>query len=181
RKELLITCNEGISVNKLISGMAIMAVALSGQSALAQTCASPGGPVTTSPSSFQSACTAADEFDSICGGSVSAIGTSAVYQVNVGSPNNFSITVTPNSAGYDHAIFLIGPGCAQTANCVADADNAGPGAAEVVTIPNAQTPTLAAGTYYLVIDSTSSASGCVPSTVDVTGTLPVSLKNFSVE
>jgi hypothetical protein len=168
-------------VNKLISGVAALAAVISAPAAFAQTCASPGGPVTVSPSSFQSTCTAVDEFDSICGGSVSAIGTSAVYQVNVGSPNAFSITVTPNSAGYDHAIFLIGPGCAQTANCVADADNAGPGAAETVTIPNAGTPVLAAGIYYLVIDSTSSAAGCVPSTVDVTGTLPVSLKNFSVE
>jgi len=167
-------------VNKFISGLAFVAVAFAGQSAFAQTCAAPGGPITLSPSTTPATCTAADEFDSICGGSVSAIGTSAVYQVNVGSPNNFSITVTPG-AGYDHAIFLIGPGCLQTSNCVADADNAGPGAAEVVTIPNALTPTLAAGTYFLVIDSTSTAAGCVPSTISVTGTLSVSLKNFSVE
>lgn len=168
-------------MNKLISGVAALAAIFSAPAAFAQTCASPGGPVSVSPSSFQSTCNATDEFDSICGGSVSAIGTSAVYQVNVGSPNNFSITVTPSVGTYDHAIFLIGPTCAQTANCFADADNAGPGAAEVLTIPNALTPTLPAGTYFLVIDSTSSAVGCVPSTVSVTGTLPVALKNFSVE
>lgn len=134
--------------------------------------------MTASPSSFQSTCTTADEFNSICAGSVTSIGTSAVYQVQVGAANDFTVTVTPSVASYDHAIFLIGPGsCAQTTPCVADADNAGPGAAETID-PAPNTP---AGTYYLVIDSTASAVGCVPSTVAFSGPLPVSLQNFSVE
>jgi hypothetical protein len=165
-------------VKKLISGIAATVAMFAAPMAFAQTCGAPGGPVTTSPSSFQSTCTATDEFNSICAGSITAIGTSAVYAVQVGAVNNFTITVTPSVNTYDHAIFLIGPGsCAQTTPCVADADNAGPGAAEVLT-PAAN---IAAGTYYLVIDSTASAVGCVPSTVDFTGTLPVTLQNFSVE
>lgn len=165
-------------MKKIISGIAAAAAIAAAPMAFAQTCGAPGGPVTTSPSSFNSTCTATDEFNSICAGSVTAIGTSAVYAVQVGAVNSFQITVTPSAGTYDHAIFLIGPGsCAQTAPCVADADNAGPGAAEVLS-PAANIP---AGTYYLVIDSTAAATGCVPSTVSFTGTLPVTLQNFSVE
>lgn len=165
-------------MKKIISGATVLATLLAAPMAFGQTCAAPGGPVTVSPSNFQSTCTATDEFNSICGGSVTSIGTSAVYRVQVGAVNNFDITVTPSVATYDHAIFLIGPGtCLQTTPCVADADNAGAGAAETISPPD-NTP---AGTYYLVIDSTAAATGCVPSTVAFAGTLPVSLQNFSVE
>lgn len=165
---------------KMISGLAALAAALAAPMAFAQTCASPGAPspITVAPANFNSACTAADEFNSICGGSVTAIGTSAVYSIQVGAVNNFTITVTPSAGTYDHAIFLIGPNsCLQTTDCVADADNAGAGAAESLDPAD----NLAPGTYYLVIDSTAAAGGCVPSAVNITTALPVSLKNFSVE
>ena len=165
-------------MKKIISGSAVLAALLAAPMAFGQTCAAPGGPVTVSPSNFNSTCTATDEFNSICGGSVTAIGTSAVYRVQVGAVNNFNITVTPSVGTYDHAIFLIGPGsCLQTTPCVADNDAAGPGAPETIAIP----PNTPAGTYYLVIDSTAAATGCVPSNVVFAGTLPVSLQNFSVE
>jgi len=167
-------------VKKLISGFAAIATLLAAPVAFAQTCASPGAPspITTAPANFVSACTAADEFNSICGGIVTATGTSAVYSLQVGAVNNFTITVTPTVGTYDHAIFLIGPNsCLQTTPCVADADNAGPGAAESLDPAD----NLAPGTYYLVIDSTAGPTGCVPSNVGITTVLPVSLKNFSVE
>jgi hypothetical protein len=167
-------------VKKLISGMVSMAAVLAAPMAFGQTCASPGAPspITTAPANFVSACTAGDEFNSICGGSVTATGTSAVYSIQVGAANTFVITVTPTVNTYDQAIFLIGPNsCLQTTPCVADADNAGPGGAETLDPAD----NLPAGTYYLVIDSTAGPTGCVPSNVGITATLPVSLQNFSVE
>lgn len=167
-------------MKKIISGLVAVAAVAGAPAAFAQTCAAPGAPspITVAPANFNSACTAADEFDSICGGSVTALGTSAVYSLQVGAVNNFTITVTPSTGTYDHAIFLIGPNsCLQTTACVADADNAGPGAAETLD----PTDNLPAGTYYLVIDSTAGPTGCVPSAVSVTAALPVSLQDFSVE
>ena len=167
-------------MKNLISGFVSLATVLAAPMAFAQTCASPGAPspITAAPANFVSACTATDEFNSICGGSVTATGTSAVYSIQVGAVNTFTITVTPTVGTYDQAIFLIGPTtCLQTTPCVADADNAGPGAAEVLD----PTDNLPAGTYYLVIDSTAGPTGCVPSNVAITTILPVSLKNFSVE
>lgn len=167
-------------MNKIVSGMVSLAAVLAAPMAFAQTCASPGAPspITAAPANFQTTCTVADEFNSICGGSVTATGTSAVYSLQVGAVNNFTITVTPTAGTYDHAIFLIGPGsCLQTTPCVADADDAGAGAAESLNPAD----NLAAGTYYLVVDSTAGPTGCVPSNVVVTAALPVSLKNFSVE
>ncbi|MBN8480730.1 MAG: hypothetical protein J0L88_03970 [Xanthomonadales bacterium] len=163
-------------MKKYIPYAALLASLAVAPSAFAQTCAAPGGPINAA-GSFNATCTTADEFNSICAGSVTAVGTSAVYRVNVGNPNSFAVTVTPSGA-YDHAIFLIGPNsCAQTTPCVADNDAAGAGAPESITIP----ANIPSGTYYLVIDSTAAAVGCVPSTIAVTGTVPVSLKNFSVE
>ena len=167
-------------MKKIISGLVAVAAVIGAPAAFAQTCAAPGAPspITAAPINFNSACTAADEFGSICSGSVIATGTSAVYSLQVGAANNFTITVTPSTGTYDHAIFLIGPNsCAQTTPCVADADNAGPGAAESLDPAD----NLPAGTYYLVIDSTSGPTGCVPSAVSVTANLPVSLQDFSVE
>jgi len=167
-------------VKKIISGLVAVAAVIGAPAAFAQTCAAPGAPspITAAPINFNSACTAADEFGSICSGSVIATGTSAVYSLQVGAANNFTITVTPSTGTYDHAIFLIGPNsCAQTTPCVADADNAGPGAAESLDPAD----NLPAGTYYLVIDSTAGPTGCVPSAVSVTANLPVSLQDFSVE
>jgi len=164
-------------VNKVTSSLTALAFALAAPAAFAQTCAAPGGPINAA-GPLAATCTAVDEFNSICGGSVTAVGTSAVYQVNVGTPNNFTIAVTPTVATYDHAIFLIGPGsCLQTTPCVADADDAGPGATETIS----SGVNIPVGTYYLVIDSTASAAGCVPSNIVVTGTVPVSLQGFSVE
>ena len=164
-------------MKKYIPYAALLASMVAAPSVFAQTCAAPGGPITAA-GNFNATCTAADEFNSICAGSVTAVGTSAVYQVNVGNPNSFSVTVTPSAGTYDHAIFMIGPNsCAQTTPCVADNDAAGPGAAESITIP----ANIPSGTYYLVVDSTAAAVGCVPSTIAVTGTVPVSLKNFSIE
>jgi len=164
-------------VKKSIAHAALLATLLAAPAAFAQTCAAPG-PTITGPGTFNATCTSADEFNSICSGSVTAVGTSAVYPVQVGNPNNFSITVTPSVNTYDHAIFLIGPNsCLQTTPCVAEDDAAPAGQPETINIP-ANTPS---GTYYLVIDSTASAVGCVPSSIVVTGTVPVSLKNFSIE
>ena len=167
-------------MKKLISGLVAVAATFGTPMAFAQTCAAPGAPspITAAPANFNSACTAADEFNSICAGSVTATGTSAVYSIQLGAANNFTITVTPSAGTYDHAIFLIGPNsCAQTAPCVADADNAGAGAAESLDPAD----NLRAGTSSLVCDSTAGPTGCVPSAVSIVGTLPVSLQNFSVE
>jgi len=147
--------------------------------AFAITCASPGPTIPTTPfNGAGNTCGAADEFGQACSGSVFAAGPSNIHQLNVGNANNFTVSVTP-SGGYDVFIAVIGPGCGPAAPCVADADDAGPDAAETVTVTGA-TP----GTYYLLVDSTAAAAGplgCGPYTVSVTGTLPVELQSFSVD
>ena len=147
-------------------------------SAAAQTCVSPGGPFGTGTVSWVSSCTSADEFNSICQGSLTTIGTSAVYALNFDPVFPFNIIVTPSTGTYDPAIFLIGPNsCAQTTPCIGDADDGGAGVAEVISGSGLATGN---ATYYLVIDSTASASGCVPSTVQFFS-LPVVLQSFSID
>jgi hypothetical protein len=153
--------------------------------AFAQSCGTPGGPASITPfnaSGDTCAGGATDEFGAVCGGGIISGGPSDVYRVNVGTPNNFTIVVTP-SGGYDAAIYLVGPGtCAQTTGCPAggDADNAGNNGAETI----GPLSGLAVGTYFLVVDSTNlgaAAPACGPYTVAITSTLPVGLKNFSVD
>ncbi|MBN8480732.1 MAG: hypothetical protein J0L88_03980 [Xanthomonadales bacterium] len=153
---------------------------LCSSSVFAQTCDNPAGPITLPAFgvTFQSVCTGQDEFNSICQGSLTSIGTSAVYEIR--NPQNLEvglfITVDP-PATYDVAIFLVGPdSCLQTSPCVAAEDSAGPGGSESISIQ----PPLAAGNYYLVIDSTAAVSGCLPSQVSISA-VPVTLQHFSIE
>lgn len=154
-------------------------------SAFAQTCASPVAVVTGQMTPYNSpaanTCGQADEFSLVCGGGLTAGGASHVYQLEVGAANTFTVSVTP-SGGYDTAIFLIGPGaCSQAAPCVADADNAGPDAAESLD----PTDNLAAGSYYLVVDSTevgtTNPPACGSYVVGITPELPVELQSFSID
>lgn len=151
----------------------------------AQTCGSPGGPYTAAPvNTSGDTCNVADEFAQVCALSIISGGPSNVYQIEVGSGNNFGISVTPTDANYDAALFLVGPGaCAQTTGCPSggDADNAGPGGAETLSFSG-----IASGTYYIVVDSTAGTSNvpgsasCGNYDLAITGTLPVKLQKFSV-
>ena len=146
--------------------------------AFAQTCGSPGGAATSTPfTTSGNTCGGTNEFAFVCGGGLNTYGPTNVYQVEVGSGNNFTVTVTPTAspATYDTAIYLVGPNaCTQAAACNGDADDNGTGGAESFTSAG-----LTPGTYYLVVGSTE-ASGCGAYDVSITGTLPVELKSFSI-
>lgn len=151
--------------------------------AFAQTCGTPGGPlVSGGPGVTGDSCGGSNEFSQICGGGLTAGGTSRTYQVNVGAGNNFTVTLTPSNGTYDPALFLVGPNaCSAVAPCApgGDADNAGPGAPESIALSG-----LTAGTYYVVVSSTNLSDpggSCGPYNLGISGTLPVKVQSFSVE
>lgn len=158
----------------------ICALALHSGSSFAQTCAAPGATITLPnfATLFNSTCTGADEFNSICQGSITALGTSSVYRLNNPNPlpSGVFIRVDPPDS-YDVAIFLIGPdSCLQTTPCIGADDAAGPGGVETIAIDS----NLAPGEYYLVIDSTAGTTGCLPSIVQIMS-VPVTLQSFSID
>jgi hypothetical protein len=157
--------------------------------AFAQTCAAPGGPATGANTPFTMSGTT-------CGADTTSFGTSycsggtttpgapaAVVQVNVGATNSFHIAVSTATPAFNPALFLVGPGsCGGGTACVDQNDANGAGAGEVLpSNGSANFPALAAGTYYLVVTSTTSSSDCGTYTANVSATLPVELKNFSID
>lgn len=164
------------------------ALALVTPIAFAQTCTTPAngdaGWTTAPASNTGNTCGASDEFAQVCGGGIFSAGPSNVWKVQVGDGNNFTVTVTPTDTTYDTALFLVGPGaCGPAAGCPTggDADNAGAGDAETLSFSG-----IAAGTYYIVVDSTAGSANtagsasCGNYSLAVAGTLPVELKSFSI-
>jgi len=170
----------------------LIAVALSSFTsfAFAQTCTSPVGPATGAnvPQTYNvDTCTAGDAASfgsSMCGGQTITNAPVAIVQVVAGTPNAFTVNVTTSTATFDPAVYLIGPGaCGPATSCADSNDAAGPGAAE--SLPSAGPAlTVTPGTYYLAVGTTNSGAGittCGSVAIQVNPTLPVELKNFSID
>jgi hypothetical protein len=163
-----------------------IALCLATPVAFAQTCAAPGGPATGANTPFTASgntCSGADATfgSSICSGQTITSGTPvAIYAVQVGATNAFSFSVA-DTAPFDSALALIGPGaCANSTGCVDSNDANGAGGGE--RLP--QTGNFAqqsAGTYYAAIFSfNTGTAACGAYTLTVNPTLPVQLQSFTV-
>lgn len=168
--------------------LAACVIALFSPVAFAQTCVAPGGPANGANTPYTTTGTTcgADTTSfgsSYCNGGIVAPGApAAVVAVDVGATNSFNLSMTTSTATYDPAIFLIGPGsCGSTSACIDQNDANGPGAGESLPSAGANIPTIAAGRYYVVMTSTASASNCGAYSLTVNATLPVELKNFSID
>ena len=156
--------------------------------AFAQTCAAPGGPATGANTPYTTTGTT-------CGADTTSFGTSycaggivtpgapaAVVQVNLGATNGFNVSMTTSTATFNPAIFLVGPTtCGSTAACVDSNDANGAGMGEVLPSAGTNIAQQPAGTYYVVISSTTSASDCGAYSLTVNPVLPVELKTFSID
>lgn len=168
--------------------LAACAISLFAPVAFAQTCAVPGGPANGANTPFTTTGTTcgADTTSfgsSYCNGGIVAPGApAAVVAVDVGATNSFNLSMTTSTATYNPAIFLIGPGsCGSTTACIDQNDANGAGAGESLPSTGTNLPLLAAGRYYVVMTSTTSAADCGTYSLTVNPTLPVELKNFSID
>jgi hypothetical protein len=126
-------------------------------------------------------------------------GPDLVYSFTVGAGNSVAFTVTPTSATYDPAIYVLGT-CSDAATCVVGADaclRSGAASQPASCLDGTADEDLpaqayAVGTHAVFVDSfyaagaSCSAQGGVqcgagPYTLTVTGSLPVHLQRFEVE
>ncbi len=119
-------------------------------------------------------------------------GPEVIYKMDLGDNNDVTVTLTPTDPA-DLGVFVVSD-CADTTSCVGFADFAGGGELAAVTFSAAQTglctdtgtilcPAIPAASYYIYIDSfyAGGAPSCGEYQLDVAGTLPVQLMEFSVE
>lgn len=167
--------------------LAACAISLFAPVAFAQTCAAPGGPVATAPTTVSgNTCTAgtadATFGGSICSGQTITSGTPvAIYAVTLGATNGFFMANT-DTAPFDSALALIGPGaCANSTGCVDSNDNNAAGGGE--RLPQAGNfPQQTAGTYYAAVFSfNTGAAACGAYSLTINPTLPVELKSFAID
>lgn len=128
---------------------------------------------------------------SICGGGdpTNGLGTSVV-QLNLGGTPNFGLQVVSGTAGFNPELAFTTGTCASISGCTVDDTNgtqtvpaAGAGTFYVPDNnfdgPN---PQPGAGTGFVFItDLTIEAPGCGAYTLNIAGTLPVKLQDFSVK
>ena len=109
-------------------------------------------------------------------------GPEDVWAITVGAGNALNVSASLTGSTGDLALFLVGT-CGSGTSCIAtsqDAIGAGEGPEQ---IDPADMSGLAAGTYYVYVDSYygTGAASCGTYTLSVTGTLPVSLEAFSID
>lgn len=170
--------------------MAVLSVLLAsvGADAFATACvANAAIPNAASPQNFAgNTCNGTDQLVNTCG-DLTPIGNAKdfIYSVSLGASNSGVFTVTsPGAAGAGtgfnpYVAFMSGAACNSLDTCATNnAENQGNSGTGVAVGP---TNNAAAGTYFLVITDAGAAANCGPFNLVVTGTLPVELKNFSVE
>lgn len=101
----------------------------------------------------------------------------AIYQVDVGATNSYTLTVA--AAAFTPWLGYIGSPCNSLTTCFDDVTIAGPGTISTALHTQADTP---GGTYYLIVGDVSIDSpGCGSFVVTWGQNLPVQLQDFSVE
>ena len=169
----------------------ILALAGTGAAFAQGTDTCPGTPIPSTPFSDSSGDTCGNandvtDYASVECNSVLYPGPDVVYQVNIGAGNNsLNFTLTPAAA--DLGIFMVSD-CTMGTTCLSFRDTIGGAAASTISQPDlggadSFPEPLPVGTYYIYIDSyyAGGALSCGPFTLDVTGTLPLELLEFSVE
>lgn len=108
---------------------------------------------------------------------LSPIGTTneLIWQLTIGpGAHAGNITVTPTGA-WDPYLFVMSGACNASSPCPIDQDNNGASQAESASVAG-----LSNGTYWLAITDESGSSACGAGSMTLP-TLPVALKNFSIE
>jgi hypothetical protein len=165
-----------MKMKKTLISLAILAVS---PAAFAQTCGSPipfntpaGGPTASGDT-----CTATDVVSLYCGAQDSVNKPDVIYSVNLAaagaSRTATSITISGAGAGFTPTIFLYTAACATGDGCQQTGEAGFP----------LDLTTVGAGTYTLAVSASQvdGPNACGTYTITANGTLPVSLKNFSVE
>ena len=102
-----------------------------------------------------------------------------IYAITIGTPNNFSVTVTSSVFSPELALTTTTT-CSGSSPCAVDISP--PGTATAPFSVTANTSGLAAGTHFLFVgDVGTDQPGCGAYNLSVTAQLPVELKNFSVD
>jgi hypothetical protein len=100
----------------------------------------------------------------------------AIYQVDVGLTNGYTLTVT--SAAFIPWLGYMGSPCADSTTCIDDVTIGTPGTISTAAHTNGDTP---GGTYYLIVgDVSADGPGCGAFSVTWGQNLPVQLQDFSV-
>lgn len=159
--------------------MISLAVLLAAPAAFAQTCGSaiPFNTPASGPTASGTTCGAADPVALYCGAQDSVNKPEIIYSVNLAAAGPgrtaTSITITGAGAGFTPTIFLYTAACATGDGCVQTGEAGFP----------MDLTTVGAGTYTLAVSASpvDAANACGTYTITANGTLPVQLKNFSVE
>lgn len=110
-------------------------------------------------------------------------GEDEAYAITVGASQSLDISADLAGSTGDLALFLIGT-CGDGGSCIdTSGDTIGVGAGPEVFDPTPITG-LAAGTYYLYVDSyydAGTAGSCGSYTLTINGSLPVSLQSYSID
>jgi hypothetical protein len=147
--------------------------------ASAQSCTGFSGTINGATGSVSgNSCQASSSLAQACGNVEALNGAGvAIYQVNVGSTNNYSLQV--NSSAFIPWIGFIAGTCSSNTQCKDDVTTSAPGTVTTATYTDATTP---GGTYYLIVGDTDVDSpGCGAFTVTWGPNLPVALQSFNVE
>ena len=107
-------------------------------------------------------------------------GPDDVWAITVGTGNSIDVTADLTGSTGDLALFFLST-CGDGNSCLSNSQDAiGPGSGPEV-IPNISG--LTAGTYYIYVDSyyASGAESCGSYTLNVAGTLPVSLESYQID
>lgn len=106
-------------------------------------------------------------------------GEDEIYEITLGAGNNVAFSADLTGSSGDLVLFLLST-CGDGGSCLAHSQDAiGPGVGPEVIDAAAYAP----GTYYLYVDSyynAGSAGSCGTFSLDVTGTLPAELIEFSI-
>lgn len=170
----------------LMFSMVLLAVSTMAAAQGGDNCASPPTTIASVPFSDNTGDTCGDTNDvsdynngAPCNSVVNGYpGPDLIYQIQVGTGNDLTFTLTPAAA--DLAIFIVGDCANPAVSCVGFQDSIGGGAVSQVAFgPNG----LAPGDYFVYIDSYYAGGGlsCGNFTLDVTGTQPVELIEFGVD
>lgn len=109
-------------------------------------------------------------------------GPEDVWAITVNSGNALDISASLTGSTGDLALFFL-TSCGDGSSCIGNSQDAvGPGQGPEQLDP-VDTSNLAPGTYYVYVDSyySSGSASCGTYTLNVTGTLPVSLESFQID